>query len=123
MNTQSIKRIEWVKSARENLNEFPEEVKDHIGYALWIAQSGEKHQDAKPLTGFAGASVLEIVSDFDKETFRAVYTVQFKDILYVLHTFQKKSKTGIKTPKPDIDLIKRRLKEAEIHYKQTYGGK
>ncbi|MDX1920206.1 MAG: type II toxin-antitoxin system RelE/ParE family toxin [Candidatus Caenarcaniphilales bacterium] len=123
MNILSPKEIEWFPSAKSNLDEFPEEVKDHIGYALWVAQIGGKHEDVKPLVGFHGAGVLEVVSDFSGDTFRAVYTVKFKDVLYVLHAFQKKSKKGIETPKADIDLIKSRLKDAEAHYKQKYGGK
>ena len=76
-------------------------------------QKGGKHPDAKPLKGFKGAGVLEIVSDFDGDTFRAVYTVKIKGIIYVLHAFQKKSKKGIKTPQSELDKIKRRLKQAE----------
>jgi phage-related protein len=81
--------------------------------ALRTAQKGGKHSDAKPLKGFKGAGVLEIVSDFDGNTFRAVYTVRIKGVIYVLHAFQKKSKKGISTPKTEIDKIKRSLKEAE----------
>jgi phage-related protein len=84
-----------------------------IGFALRTAQKGGKHSDAKPLKGFKGAGVLEIVSDFDGNTFRAVYTVRIKGVIYVLHAFQKKSRKGISTPKTEIDKIKRRLKEAE----------
>ena len=83
------------------------------GFALRTAQKGGKHSDAKPLKGFKGAGVLEIVSDFDGDTFRAVYTVRIKGVIYVLHAFQKKSRKGISTPKTEIDKIKRRLKEAE----------
>jgi phage-related protein len=84
-----------------------------IGFALRTAQKGGRHPDAKPLKGFKGAGVLEIVSDFDGNTFRAVYTVKIKGVIYVLHAFQKKSKKGISTPKTEIEKIKRRLKEAE----------
>jgi phage-related protein len=88
-----------------------------VGTALNAAQLGGKHKDARPMKGFGGASVVEIVADFDGGTFRAVYTVRFADAVYVLHAFQKKSKKGIQTPKSDIDLIKQRLKVAEQEYK------
>jgi phage-related protein len=87
-----------------------------MGYALYQAQLGLKAQSAKPLRGFRGAGILEIVEDHQGDTYRAVYTVKFSKIVYVLHAFQKKSKKGIATPKPDINLIKRRLKAAEEHY-------
>jgi phage-related protein len=85
-------------------------VKDAIGYALYIAQRGGKHVDAKPLRGFGGAGILEIVEDHAGDTYRAVYTVRLAGRIYALHAFRKKSKTGIKTPKPEIELIKSRLK-------------
>jgi phage-related protein len=95
---------------------FPEEVQQIVGFALYRAQLGKKHPDAKPLKGFKGASVVEVVENFDGDTYRTVYTVQFEEILYVLHAFQKKSKRGIATPKQDIDLIESRLKRAQDHY-------
>lgn len=97
----------------ERLRTFPENVKDDIGAALMWAQKGAKHPDAKPLRGFGGASVLEIEEDYDGDTYRAVYTVRFKERIYVLHCFQKKSKKGSETPKHDIDLIGERLKQAQ----------
>ena len=111
-----LKEVYWVASAREDLRRFPEAVRQVVGYALYLAQHGDKHPDAKPLKGFGGAGVLEIVEDYDGDTYRAVYTVRFKDVLYVLHAFQKKSKKGIATPKPDIELIKGRFKVAAEHY-------
>ena len=84
-----------------------------MGYALYVAQQGGKHRDATPLKGFGGAGAVEIVSDFDGDTFRTVYTVRFAGAVYVLHVFQKKSKTGRATSKPEMDLIARRLREAE----------
>ena len=90
-----------------------------MGYALYQAQIGKKHATAKPLKGFGGAGVLEIVTDHVGDTFRAVYTVKFAHAIYVLHAFQKKSKSGIKTPTAELDLIKQRLKSAESDYKQT----
>lgn len=88
-----------------------------MGYALYQAQKGFRALTAKPLRGFGGASVLEIVEDYQTDTYRAVYTVRFADCVYLLHAFQKKSKKGQATPKPDFDLIKRRLKAAEEHYR------
>jgi len=88
-----------------------------MGYALYQAQLGLKTASAKPLRGFGGAGVLEIIEDYQSDTYRTVYTVKFRDLIYVLHAFQKKSKKGIATPKPDIDLIKNRLKTAEQDYK------
>ena len=99
---------------------FPKRVRQVIGQALYAAQLGEKHQDAKPLKGFGGAGVVEIVSDYDGDTFRAVYTVKFKGVVYTLHTFQKKSKQGIQTPKQELDIIKQRLKDAERDYRKNY---
>lgn len=88
-----------------------------MGYALYQAQKGFKAPTTKPLRGFGGAGVLEIVEDYQTDTYRAVYTVKFADSVYVLHAFQKKSKKGRATPKSDIDLVKKRLKTAEQHYK------
>jgi phage-related protein len=93
---------------------FPQVVKDVLGYALHLAQHGEKHLDAKPLKGFGGAKTLEVVEDHQGDTYRAVYTVKFEGYVYVLHCFQKKSKKGIATPKPDMDKIRARLKDAEL---------
>lgn len=109
----SLRPVVWIGSSRSDLASFPEDVKDSIGYAIYIAQRGGKHADAKPLRGFGGAGVLEIVEDHAGNTYRAVYTVRLAGRIYVLHVFQKKSKAGIKTPKPEIELIKSRLKRAE----------
>ncbi len=111
--TPSIKPVFWVGSAKADLCAFPEEVKDSIGFALFVAQQGGKHASVKPLRGFGGAGVLEIVEDHDGDTYRAVYTVKFAGRVYVLHSFQKKSKSGIATPKAELNLIKARLKRAE----------
>jgi phage-related protein len=102
----------FIGTSLEDLSTFPVAVKRCIGFALRTAQKGGKHPDAKPLKGFKGAGVLEIVSDFDGNTFRAVYTVKIKGAIYVLHAFQKKSKKGVKTPKAELDKIKRRLNNA-----------
>lgn len=117
---ESLKPIEWIGSSLDDLKDFPEEVQQVMGYALYRSQCGKKHSDAKPLKGFKGASLLEIVEDFDGDTYRAVYTVRFEGIVYVLHAFQKKSQRGIATPKQDIELIEARLKRAKEHYEQYY---
>ena len=114
-----LKPVEWISSSRDDLRKFPEDVQQMMGFALYRSQLGKKHPDSKPLKGFKGAGVLEIVEDFDGDTYRAIYTVKFEGIVYVLHAFQKKSKHGISTPKQDIDLIEMRLKRAKEHY-QTY---
>lgn len=111
-----LKPVEWIGSSRSDLQEFPEDVQQMMGFALYRAQLGKKHIDAKPLKGFKGAGILEIVENFDGDTYRAVYTVKFEGIVYVLHSFQKKSKHGIATPKQDVDLIEARLKRAKEHY-------
>lgn len=110
------KPVRWVASSRKELQELPEGVQSAFGYALYQAQCGKKSDAAKPLKGFGSASVLEIVEDEMGSTFRAVYTVKFSDLVYVLHVFQKKSKTGIKTSPEVIDKIKKRLKAAEQDY-------
>jgi len=112
-----IKSLIWIGSSRRDLKAFPAEVRDVMGYALYQAQVGQKAPSAKPLRGFGGAGVLEIVEDLKGDTYRAVYTVLFSELVYVLHAFQKKSKKGVATPKSDIDLIKKRLGTAEEHHK------
>lgn len=108
-----VKPVIWVGSSRRDFREFPAEVKARMGYALFVAQQGGIHRDAKPLKGFGGSSVVEIVSDFRGDTYRAVYTVRLAGAVYVLHAFQKKSKRGRATPKADMKLIFSRLREAE----------
>jgi phage-related protein len=112
------KPVRWVGSSKEDLSGFPEDVRWKVGGALWEAQIGGKAPYVKPLKGFGGAGVLEVVDDFDGETFRAVYTVRFARAVYVLHAFQKKSKRGVGTPKADLDLIDRRLTRAREDYEQ-----
>lgn len=109
---KEIKKLKWVGSSLEDLKEFPEDVIDVIGYALHEVQEGLKPRNAKQLSNI-GLGVMEIVSDFDTNTYRAVYAVKLVDAIYVLHCFQKKSKHGISTPKKEIDLIKQRLREAQ----------
>jgi phage-related protein len=110
----SIKPLLWIGSSRKDLREFPDPVQDHIGYALYVAQLGGRHRDAKTLTGFGGAGVLEIVKDYRGDTFRAVYTLRYAAAVYVLHAFQKKSKTGRETPRREMELVQQRLHQAEL---------
>lgn len=115
-----FKPLVWISDSKERLRDFPEPVQHTMGYALFRAQEGKKHPDAKPLKGFKGAGVLEIVDDYDGDTYRAVYTVKLEGVVYVLHAFQKKSKQGIATPKQEIDLVKLRLQVAhQIHERRT----
>jgi phage-related protein len=114
---QHIKPLYWLGSARKDLKVMPEAVQDTFGYALYLAQRGGKHDQAKPLKGFGSAGVLEVVESKDNGTYRAVYTVTLGNAVYVLHCFQKKSTFGITTPKPDKDLVRERLKTAEAHAK------
>ena len=115
MSQQAIKPIEWIGSSKKDLLAMPEPVIDLIGYALHLAQVGLKHSQAKVLKGFGSAGVLEVVEDDDGNAYRAVYTVRFKNAVYVLHCFQKKSHKGIETPKADMELIEKRLKLALKH--------
>src|ERR1700676_1203125 len=101
----SLKPVIWVGTSRKDLRGFPEPVQDHVGYALYVAQRGSKHRGAKALSGFGGAGVVEIVKDYRGDTFRAVYTLRYAGMVYVLHAFQKKSKSGRETPRRDMELI------------------
>ena len=118
----SIKILSFVGSSRKDIKEFPDEVKQDIGYAFFEAQRGKKPPNAKPLKGFGGAGVLEIIEDFLGNTYRAVYTVKFEHAVDVLHCFQKKSKHGVKTPQQHIDLVRQRLKIAEADYAAHHKG-
>ncbi len=118
-----IKPLVWMGSSRRDLKEFPDEVQDEMGRALFDVQAGDTPANAKPLKGFGGAVVLEIAEDFHRDTYRAVYTVKLEGAVYVLHCFQKKSKSGIATPKPDMDLIRARLKDAaDLHSRKEGKG-
>ncbi len=108
-----LKDLFWVGASKKELGALPDEIVDVFGYALHLAQAGLKHDHAKPLKGFGG--VLEVVENFKRDTYRAVYTVKFKNAVYVLHCFQKKSTQGIKTPRPNLDMIRERLKAAKAH--------
>ena len=109
------KPLHWVASAKKDYLAFPAEVQDDMGYALGLAQLGAKPPSAKPWKG-EGPGIFEIVEDHRGDTYRAVYTVRFAAVVYVLHAFQKKAKTGIKTPQEDVKLIAGRLKRARADY-------
>ena len=113
-----MKPLCWVGSSRKDIALMPEEVQDIFGYALYLAQIGQKHEDAKPLKGFGSAGVLEVVEDWHGDTYRAVYTVRFPAAVFVLHVFQKKARKGIETPQHEIDVIRKRLKAAESAAKE-----
>lgn len=116
------KPLRWVGSARDDLRAFPVPVRQVMGTALYLAQTGGKHPAAKPLKGIVkGAGVLEIVEDHDTDTFRTVYTVRFGGVIYVLHAFQKKSKRGAKTPLHEVDLIRARYDQARMAHEQEFG--
>jgi phage-related protein len=109
----------WIASSQRDYREFPPRVQDNLGFELFLAQTGQHPPSAKPLKGL-GSGTVELVEDFDGDTYRAVYTVRFSEAVYVLHAFKKKSKRGIKTPQRDIDLIVRRLKDAQHDHDQRF---
>lgn len=119
--TTPPKPVLWMGSSRADLRAFPELVRRAIGHALYAAQQGETDPAAKPLKGFKGSSVMEIVDRYDTDTYRAVYTTRFLDVIYVLHAFQKKSKRGVATPQKDIELVRQRLTAAQRHYQERKG--
>jgi phage-related protein len=112
------KPLEWIGSSHKDLLALPEKVRRFFGFALSLAQAGDKHESTKVLKGFGGAGVLEVVEHDVSGTYRAVYTVRFAEAVFVLHCFQKKSKRGIETPQADIDIIYARLKVAEAFAKE-----
>lgn len=115
MSRAAPKPLVWMANTREVVRVFPAPVREVIGYALYLAQTGDKHVNAKPLKGF-GPGVLEVVSDHQGDTFRAVYVLRLAGRVYVLHAFQKKSRRGISTPKAILDTIRKRLAAAtELH--------
>jgi len=117
---QAIKPAIFVGSSRKDLRGFPEAVRREIGQAVFVAQLGDHPVKAKPLKGF-GAGVVEIRDNFDRNTYRTVYTVRFEGVLYVLHAFQKKATKGIATPKRHLDTVRQRLREAETIYQARKG--
>jgi len=113
-----VKPVYWMGSSKADLEAMPAEVEDTFGYAIYLAQTGSIHPQATPLKGFGSAGVLEVVEDWNRNAYRAVYTIRFTSAVFVLHVFQKKSKRGIATPKSDLNLIERRLKAAEQFAKE-----
>jgi phage-related protein len=116
---RSARPLLWIASSRRDYRKFPSRVQDNFGFELFLAQTGQHPPSAKPLRGL-GSGTIELVEDFDSDTYRAVYTVHFAEAIYVLHAFKKKSKRGIKTPQRDIDLIVKRLKDAEHDHAQRF---
>ena len=113
-----MKLLGWIGTSKSDLLAFPDPVVREIGHALYVAQQGGKHRSAKPLRGFGGAGLMEIVEDHDGGTYRAVYTVRFAEVVYVLHAFQKKSRTGVATPMKEIRKVRARLNLAEEEYRR-----
>jgi phage-related protein len=114
----AVKPLVWIGSSRKDIRGMPRQVRRDFGQALYTAQQGETDPAAKPLKGFGGARVMEIVERHRGDAYRAIYTARFDDAGYVLHVFQKKSKTGIATPKHEIELIRKRFADAERHYRE-----
>lgn len=112
--------LDWLGSSKKAYLEFPRAVQAAFGYELHLVQAGEHPPGAKPLKGFGGG-VLELLNSFDRDTYRAVYTVRFKEVVYVLHAFKKKSKRGAAAPKADMNLIERRLRDAIADHAALYG--
>lgn len=117
---KTTKDVHFIAGCRKDIKKLPEEVQHEIGFALYLAQRGEKAVNAVPLLGFGSSKVLEVIIDESGDTYRAIYTVKFAMAVYALHAFQKKSRRGGKTPKPDVALIRSRLKLAEADYKARY---
>jgi phage-related protein len=121
MIERDVKPVEWVGSSYEDFVSLPKPVPHAMGYALYLAQTGRTHQSARPLRGFGGAGVLELIEDDRQGTYRAVYTVKFEHAIYVLHAFQKKSRRGIATPHEEMETVRRRLKVAEADAQERKG--
>jgi phage-related protein len=120
MPERDLNPVHWIASSLRDLKSFPPDVQRAVGFSLFRAQEGKKAPSARPLKGIVkGAGVLEIVEDHDSDTYRMVYTVRFSTRIYVLHSFQKKSKRGIATPKHEIELIRRRYEMARAHHEQN----
>ena len=123
MTAEAPIEIVWISSSLRDLRQFPDPVSKLMGFALFQAQRGGKHVQAKPLRGFRGGGVLEVIEDFDGMTCRTMYTVSFEDAIYVLHSFQKKSKKGTGTPKHEMDVVRFRLRIAqELHRSRKAGS-
>jgi len=117
--TRSIRPLLWVASSKRDYGAFPPRVQDTLGFELFLAQTGQHPPSAKPLKGI-GSGVVELIKDFDGDTYRTVYTVHLREAVYVLHAFKKKAKRAIATPQSDIDLIKRRLKDAVSDHAERF---
>jgi len=117
---QPVRPVTWIGSSRRDLKRFPQPVRRDMGKALYAAQRGETDPAAKPMRGFGGARVMEIVDRHDTNTYRAMYTAQFGEAIYVIHAFQKKSNRGIATPAREIELVRRRLADAERLHRQRH---
>jgi phage-related protein len=117
------RKLEYIASSKKDLENLPEAVKEVFIHGFELALIGEKHPDAKPMKSFGNAGLLEIREQYKGDAYRAMYTVRFEKAVYVLHVFKKKSKSGIATPKKEIELIKTRLKMSESHYKEKFAGK
>jgi phage-related protein len=113
MASGGMRPLDWVGSSYKDFRAFPDPVQDAFGFALYQAQVGGMADSAKPLKGFGGAGVIELIEDHQGDTYPAVYTVKFEHAIYVLHAFQKKARKGIRTPHKEIDLVRRRLRTAE----------
>ena len=122
MAAKDLRPVEWVGSSYEDFTSLPEAVQQEMGHALYLAQTSRMHLSAKPLKGFGGAGVVELVADDRHGTYRAIYSVKFESAVYVLHAFQKKSRRGIKTPQAEIELVRRRLRLAEEDHKSRTRG-
>lgn len=116
-----LKQVQWVGSSKADLKRFPDAVQDRMGFAIYQAQAGLRHRDAKPLKGF-GAGVLQVAARHSGNAYRAVYTVRFESAVYVLHAFRKKAKRGVASPKRELDLVRRRLRSAGRHHVDQHGG-
>ncbi len=116
-----LRKVLWVGSSKADLKRFPDAVLDRVGFAIYQAQTGLRHRDAKPLKGL-GSRVLQVAMRHGGDAYRAVYTVRFQFAVYVLHAFQKKAKRNIATPRKELDLVRRRLRTAEQHHLDEHGG-
>jgi phage-related protein len=122
MDSSSLEPLVWVASSKKDYLGFPADVQDDMGYALYLAQVGDKASSAKPWKGL-GPGVFEIVDDHDGDTYRTLYTVRLEGVVYVLHAFQKKAKKGVATPKHEIDLVTQRYKLAREIHEREFGSK
>ena len=120
---ENVKRLIWIGSSHEDLKEFPVPVRNAIGYALFFAQTGKRHPHTKVFSGMGSAKVLEIRKNDRSGTYRLIYTIEIEEFIFVLHAFQKKSKSEIATPKQEVKMIKKRLKESKTLYKELQGRK